>query len=434
MLGQAVILAGGRGTRLGELTRSTPKPLLQVGGRPLLDYVVWNLKRHGVRRLLLSVGYLAEQFQSWYRDGSGHGVEVEYAVELEPLGTGGALLAALPRLDRRFLALNGDTLFDVNYPDLDKLCHERDALAGLALRQVADTDRYGGVELDALDRVKRFREKSAAGPGLVNGGVYVLSRPALDRFTKSPCSLENDVFPALAADGKLVGKACQGYFLDMGLPESYREAQERVPQWRRKPAAFLDRDGVLNEERNYVYRPQEFAWMPEAPEAVRWLNEAGYLVVVVTNQSGIARGYYGEDDFLRFTDWIQEQLQAQGAHIDATYYCPHHPTEGQGPYRRPCECRKPGPALLRQALAEWEIDLAGSFAVGDKESDLEAARAAGVAAVRFQGGSLLNCVRQAVGSGACSSRLPPHPHPVSPIAGARAEQTTASGHPDARQR
>jgi D-glycero-D-manno-heptose 1,7-bisphosphate phosphatase len=159
-----------------------------------------------------------------------------------------------------------------------------------------------------------------------------------------------------------------------------------------RPAAFFDRDGVLNVDRGYVYQPEQFEWIAGAREAVRRLNELDYLVFVVTNQAGIARGYYTEETFRRFTRWIDEQFRAAGAHLDAVYYCPHHPTKGKGKYAITCSCRKPAPGLLLQALAEWDVDRRGSFLIGDKQSDLAAAAAAGIRAVYFEGGNLLDCV------------------------------------------
>lgn len=163
-----------------------------------------------------------------------------------------------------------------------------------------------------------------------------------------------------------------------------------------RPAVFLDRDGVLNVERNHVCRPTEFEWITGAPAAVKWLNDQGYLAVVVTNQAGIGRGLYTEDEFLEFTRWINEQLGRVGAHIDATYYCPHHPTEAVGPYRLTCECRKPAAGLLRRALVEWRVDAARSLMIGDSTSDLLAAEAAGLRGFLFPGGNLLAFVTEVV--------------------------------------
>jgi D-glycero-D-manno-heptose 1,7-bisphosphate phosphatase len=151
----------------------------------------------------------------------------------------------------------------------------------------------------------------------------------------------------------------------------------------------------LNVDRGWVHRPIEFRWIEGACEAIKWANTRGILVFVVTNQAGIARGFYTEAEFHAFTAWIDRQLAAGGAHIDATYYCPHHPTEGVGKYRRECQCRKPAPGLIERARAEWSFDPDRSVVIGDSEHDMQAAAAAGIRGVRFTGGSLLGYVERA---------------------------------------
>ena len=156
----------------------------------------------------------------------------------------------------------------------------------------------------------------------------------------------------------------------------------------KRPAVFLDRDGVLNVDHGYVFRPEDFEWMAGAVDAVRRINRAGFLAVVVTNQSGIARQYYKESEFLALTRWMEKELAAQGAKLDAIYHCPHH-IEGTDPkFAIDCECRKPKPGMLRRAIMDLNIDVARSFLVGDKPQDMEAARAANLKAHLFQGGDL----------------------------------------------
>ncbi|MDF9406795.1 HAD family hydrolase [Pelotomaculum isophthalicicum JI] len=155
-----------------------------------------------------------------------------------------------------------------------------------------------------------------------------------------------------------------------------------------KPAAFMDRDGVLNVDTGYVFRWEDFVWVAGAKDAVKLLNEAGYLVFVVTNQSGIARGYFKEADIVALHCWMNQELGACGAHVDAFYYCPHHPNATSIPYRKVCGCRKPAPGLLLQAMEEWPVDKSGSFLVGDKRSDLEAAIGAGLPGYLFKGSDL----------------------------------------------
>jgi D-glycero-D-manno-heptose 1,7-bisphosphate phosphatase len=145
-----------------------------------------------------------------------------------------------------------------------------------------------------------------------------------------------------------------------------------------RPAAFLDRDGVVNIDHGYVYRPEDFEFVPGVLEGARRLAGLGYALVVVTNQSGIGRGLYGEADFRALTDWMTQQFAAAGAPLAGVYFCPHHPTEAEGPYRLDCECRKPAPGMLLRAADELGLDLAASVMFGDRASDLEAARAAGV--------------------------------------------------------
>jgi len=165
-----------------------------------------------------------------------------------------------------------------------------------------------------------------------------------------------------------------------------------------RPAAFLDRDGVLNIDHGYVHEPEKLDWVAGAPEAVRLLNEAGYLVLVVTNQSGVARGYYDEAAVKRFHAHMQEQLEARGAHIDAFYYCPHHPQGSVKEFAVRCHCRKPEPGMLEQAAAEWPIDRARSFLIGDKDDDMTVAATFGVRGVRFDAkrDSLLDVVREQI--------------------------------------
>lgn len=153
---------------------------------------------------------------------------------------------------------------------------------------------------------------------------------------------------------------------------------------RRKPIAFLDRDGVINKDVGYLSSADRFEWIAGAPQAIRLLNDHDYRVVVVTNQSGIARGYYDESAFRRLMDWIAAALQPAGGHIDATYYCPHHPTKGVGSLLTDCDCRKPKPGLLLRALRDFPADPADCFLVGDKVSDLQAAAAAGVTGYLFE--------------------------------------------------
>ena len=223
---QAVVLVGGKGTRLGGLTSETPKPLLDVGGRPFLEWVLARLGRQGIDRVVFTAGYRIEALREWLH-GATLDMEVDVFVEDEPLGTGGAFPAMVDRLDDRFFALNGDTLFDVDLGDLTLAAGEGEC--AIALRQVEDTARYGRVRQDGA-RVTTFAEKASGGPGWINGGLYLLQRDVVATLPQ-PASLEDDLLPALARDRALVGVRSNGFFIDIGVPESYAAAQRSVPEW-----------------------------------------------------------------------------------------------------------------------------------------------------------------------------------------------------------
>ena len=156
----------------------------------------------------------------------------------------------------------------------------------------------------------------------------------------------------------------------------------------RRGAGFFDRDGTLNVDKDYLYRIEDFEWLEDAPKAIRWANERGLLVIVITNQSGVARGYFAEEDVRRLHDWMNKDLARFGAHIDAFYYCPHLPNGSVAAYAKECNCRKPKPGLIERACADFDIDREASLLIGDKPRDVECAEAAGVRGVLYGGGSL----------------------------------------------
>jgi D-glycero-D-manno-heptose 1,7-bisphosphate phosphatase len=227
---QAVILVGGRGTRLGSLTDRIPKPLLDVGGRPFVEHLIGALAGYGVRRVVLLAGWLGEQIESLGARAGALGVQATCIVEPEPAGTAGALIHARHLLDPQFLLLNGDSLFDLDHRDLvHPPLGESDSLGRIALRRVGDASRYGAVTLSG-ERITAFAERPPEpGPGLINGGVYWLDRRVLDRVTTLPCSLERDVLPVLSAEGRLLGRAYDGYFIDIGIPADLERAHREIP-------------------------------------------------------------------------------------------------------------------------------------------------------------------------------------------------------------
>jgi D,D-heptose 1,7-bisphosphate phosphatase len=382
---QGVILAGGLGTRLKTLTQATPKPLLEVGGRPFLDYLLDEVARHGFDDILLLAGHLGEQVSDRYAGREWRGARIRVLREPEPLGTGGALRFALPHLHPNFLLMNGDSFFDMNLRAVAMRVPEGGV--AMALRSGVEGARYGRVMI-ADGMVKSFHAPKQGLLGPINAGIYAMDRTVLGDIPEGKVSLESDVLPRLAAAGRIRAEIRNGYFIDIGVPDDFARAQSALPESTRRPAVFFDRDGVLNEDRNYVHRPEDFTWMPGAREAIRHCNERGIFVFVVTNQAGVARGFYDEKAVRRLHRWMDEELAAIGEHVDAYEYCPHHPDGTVTVYAKACDCRKPGPGMIQNLLAAWPVDAARSLLIGDKLSDIGAAEAAGILGVMKDAGSL----------------------------------------------
>jgi len=294
-----------------------------------------------------------------------------------PLGTAGALTVAREALDPRFLLMNGDAFFDINLRALEEASQRSGATATLALRTVADAARYGRV-IEEDGKVTAFLEKDSSrpGPGVINGGVYVLKREILDFVRDLPCSLEQHVFPALVERGEIAGREFKGYFLDIGLPETLEQGHLELPSVRVRPAAFLDRSALVDFSARDLCGPDGFRWMVGAVEAVRALNDRGHYVFVAGDSSVRAEAPGAVDDACRLNAEIQERLAPQGAHVDRFY----------------AKDREPFSSVLEEAMNDWPIVRQRSLLVGASNGEVEAARRAGLAAHLFDGGDLARFV------------------------------------------
>jgi D,D-heptose 1,7-bisphosphate phosphatase len=402
---QCAVLVGGLGTRLGSLTATTPKPLLPCGDRPFLAWLLRELVRFGVTDFLLLTGHLSDQVAA-------AAPEIEASlprparitISQEPFraGTGGAIFHARDQLHERFLLCNGDSLLDCNLANLlASATVDDDSVTGrMLLRALPDASRFGVVALDG-DRVTGFRARPAQGAaasgqpgtqGTINAGIYLFNRRLIDALSPD-CSLEADVMPRLAAAGALRGTVADGYFRDIGVPEDFARAQTEIPAVLHRRALFLDRDGVLNIDHGHVGTRERFEWMASALDTIRHATQAGWHVFVVTNQSGVARGYYDEAAVRDLLDWMEDEARRAGGTIDDTRYCPFHEEAAVPAYRQASDWRKPAPGMLLDLIRAWELDPARCVMIGDQPTDMEAATAAGVRGYLFRGGNLLEFVQ-----------------------------------------
>ena len=368
---EAIILAGGLGTRLRGVIGEIPKCLAPVDGKPFLQYQLEWLSRFDIGHVVLSVGYLREQIVDFVKTREWP-FEITYAVEKEPLGTGGGIRLALSKCKgKQVFVLNGDTFYNV---DLKSLSFT--APVTLALKPMRDFDRYGAVDWDG-DLVNAFKEKEYCAEGLINGGVYAIDRTTLDMslFPKN-FSFEREVLAPLADYGLVAGEVQDGYFIDIGVPEDYARAQRELPEIQavlqasdavlaaKADTLFLDRDGVINRwlPRDYVRTWEQFAFLPGILESLRKWAKRFKHIIIVSNQRGVGKGKMSMEELDAVHARMREEISRAGGRIDAIYTCceldKEHPM------------RKPQTGMFLAACRDYpDIDPSRSLMLGDSDYD-----------------------------------------------------------------
>lgn len=402
---QLVVIAGGKGTRLRARLGDLPKSMAAVGGKPLLEHQILLAKRHGIREILLLLGFGAQKIRAYFGDGNRWGVAIRYREEAAPLGTAGAVLDAFDALSERFLVMYGDTMLNVDLERFAKAQQESGAPLSLLLHPNDHPQDSDLVEVDDHHRVLAFHPLPRASaryyPNLVNAALYCMDRSVLMPYRESRAfpDFGKHLFPHLLAQGvHLHGYRSPEYIKDAGTPERLDAVNRDLESGRIEngsfstpaPAVFLDRDGTLNEAAGYVCKPEQLRLLEGVAQAIRRLNVSGFRVVVVTNQPVIARGQCSEQELTEIHNKLETELALNAAFLDGIFYCPHHPHKGY-PGERPelkveCSCRKPAAGLIRQATQQLNLDLARSWLIGDSSRDIQAASNAGLRSILVRTG------------------------------------------------
>jgi D-glycero-alpha-D-manno-heptose 1-phosphate guanylyltransferase len=381
MVKEAIILAGGLGTRLREAVPDLPKCMAPVAGRPFLSHVIDYLRMQGIERFVFSLGYRAEAIERYLQE---HDPTLDYVsvVEEEPLGTGGAIHLAIQKTNSKdILVANGDTLFKINLKELAALHQKKDAACTLALKPMQAFDRYGAVEINEENTVLSFREKQFFEEGLVNGGSYLIDKNKfLSRHFPHKFSFEKDYLEKYTGENAFSGSVQDAYFIDIGIPADYQKAQEEL---KRRPldlkqidsnwTLFLDRDGVVNEEKlgEYVLHWDEFIFSKGVLDVFKKLSEKFGRIIIVSNQRGVGKGLMTEAALQSIHLEMQREVEIVGGKIDRIYYCTEKDDR--------CFYRKPNPGMAFQALSDFpSVDPARSIMVGNKPGDMRFGRSAGM--------------------------------------------------------
>ena len=378
---EAIILAGGFGTRLKEAVPDLPKCMAPVNGRPFLFYVINYLRSEGIERFIFSLGYKHELIET-YLNTEFPTLDFQCSIEKEPLGTGGAILASCYKAsEQTVLVANGDTLFKINIRKalIEHNKHQSDCT--LLLKPMENFDRYGVVDLDDDDSIKSFKEKQFYKSGLINGGVYILNTEQfLAEELPSKFSFEKDYLEKYFDTRKIYGAVQDEYFIDIGIPEDYSRVQQELKrpeldlrnidqEW----TLFLDRDGVINYEKkdDYIRNWQEFKFYEGVTDALKTFAKKFGKIFIVSNQRGIGKNLMTEEDLAAIHENMQREIESAGGRIDGIYYCTA--VDPRNFYR------KPNPGMAFSAKEDFpEIDLSRSIIAGNKPSDMLFGKNAGM--------------------------------------------------------
>ncbi len=378
---EAIVLAGGLGTRLRSAVSDLPKCMAPVAGRPFLFYVINYLRMQGVEKFIFSIGYKHEIIEAYLKDQFST-LSYQCSIEEEPLGTGGAIhLACKKASDKKIIIVNGDTLFKADIKGLLHHHEQQKAECTLALKPMQQFDRYGVVELNEDNRIINFKEKQFYEKGLINGGVYVLT---VDDFLakKFPhkFSFEKDYLEKYYGQENFYGNIQDSYFIDIGIPEDYSRAQQELKQpalgfylINKNWTLFLDRDGVINHDKvgSYIFNPGEFIFYDGVPEAFKLFKEKFGRIIITTNQRGVGRGLMTVDDLEAIHQKMKTGVENSNGKIDAIFYATSIHNDNL--------LRKPNPGMALLAKEQYsEIDFSKSIMIGNNISDMQFGRNTGM--------------------------------------------------------
>lgn len=403
---KTILMAGGRGTRIAELFPNIPKPLIPVAGMPILEREIRSLCEQGFKDLILTVGYLADKIMAYFGDGSQLGVKIEYFVEETPLGNAGALFRLKEKIgDEPFLLLNADAAFDVDFNRMVDFHKSHGGLVTLFTHPNSHPYDSGLIIADDKGNVEKWLAKEDERPqwydNRVNAGLHVIDPKVLEMsldhldvdaetgLPKGKVDLDRQILKPLCGTGQMFCYDSPEYVKDMGTPDRFHQVEADYKNGivqaknlsNKQKAVFLDRDGTINKYVGFLRNIDDFELIDGVTEAIKKINQSGYLAIVVTNQPVIARGEVTWEELNEIHKKMATLLGKDGAYVDAIYICPHHPDkgfEGERPeYKIDCNCRKPKPGLLLQAAKDFNIDLSLSIMIGDSDRDVEAGKATG---------------------------------------------------------
>lgn len=395
---QAVIMAGGKGTRLASITKDLiPKPMVNILGKPLLEWQIQTLKQYNIRKICLVIGHLGEKIQEYFGDGSDFGVQISYIQEKEPLGTAGSLYYIKEWLtDDSFFLIFGDVFFNIDLNRMLQFHISKDSIATLFVHPNSHPFDSDIVVMDTNERIERFDSKNNVRSywyeNCVNAGFYILNKRVCDYVTAPvKLDLEKNLLSRLIEEKQPVyGYRSPEYIKDIGTVDRINATIKDIESGfidarclsHKQKCIFLDRDGTINKYKGLLYNEDDFELETDVVEAIKQINHSEWLCIVVTNQPVVARGLCEIEDVENIHRKMATLLGKEGVYLDAVKYCPHHPDKGYPEenvaYKIKCHCRKPDIGMLLESAEEYNIDLKKSWMIGDTTIDIQTGINAGM--------------------------------------------------------
>ena len=363
---QLVILCGGKGSRISKITKKTPKPLIKFNNKPFLYYLIKYYSEQGIKEFVLLSCYKNYLFKKFINDYKFKGIKIKLINEITSLGTGGGIIRYRKFLKNIFFLTNGDTFQEINLIDFNNFFIKSKKNIALSLINSNSRPKLGNLTIKK--KIVNFSKKSK----LINSGIYIIKRKILDKIKeKKIISLENEIIKSKIKNNLVAGYLCKNFFIDIGSYDSIRKLKNKKKLFKKKPALFLDRDGVINKNYGYVYKLNKLKFEPKIFKIINHYYKKKYLIIVISNQSGIGRKLFSLKSMKLFNEKIIKEFFKKKINILDFYICPHKPEDN-------CICRKPKPIMINKAIIDWNIDRSKSFMIGDKISDLNCAKRAKV--------------------------------------------------------
>ena len=365
---QAVILCGGLGSRLGRITKVTPKPLLKIGKKPFLDLIINKLIKYRLDKIFLLCSYKSKKFFDKYHNKKINSFTKIICIdEKKLLGTGGALVNAKNKLADYFYLLNGDTYFDGDLLQLNEHFDKKKFDVIVSTKKIYNI-RYGAIK-EKNNIIQEFHNYSKKERSNINLGTYIVKKKILNNFKNEPLSFENDILPKLVKKKRVqCSFFTKNFFLDIGVNSDLRKAKLILPKIK-YPAVFFDRDGVINKDTGYVSQIEKFSFTKNIFKTIKYFNRNNFFVFIVTNQSGIGRGYYTEKTMKKLHDWMLNQFAKNFSRIDEIFYSPYYESSKKYSSKFYFDLRKPNIGMYKQAIKKWPIDKNKLIMIGDKIVD-----------------------------------------------------------------